>query len=62
MWTVSVQMLRAGRDPWAQSSQRGLPGGGGLGLEGVRPGQAERKGESVGSHGVLVTHAPGQSD
>lgn len=55
-------MLRTGRDPWAQSSQRGLPGGGGLGLEGVRPGQAEREGESVGSHGVLVTHAPGQSD
>ena len=22
-------------DPWAQSSQRGLPGGGGLGLEGI---------------------------
>lgn len=28
----------------------------------MRPGQAERKGESDGSLGVLVTHAPGQSD
>ena len=28
----------------------------------MRPGLAERKGESDGSLGVLVTHAPGQSD
>lgn len=57
VWTASVGMLTAGRDP---------PGAGvirELGLKGcVRWGQVGREGRLVSSLGVMGTHVPGRLD